>query len=462
MTLLSLTAATLVFSSACSGNGATNTPPDNGTNTGKVEAPAKSDGERVVIRSTIQEQEMTPEMIAEFEKSHPNIKIERVDADYNKLMAMMAAGNAPDLIRAAGVTELPGYVLKNMALDLTTYFEKSAVFKEEDFLPVVNQFRFDKATGTHGEGAIYGFPKDWSPDFSIYYNKKAFEEAGLPLPSSTEAMTWTELVELGKKLIKKNGDKVTRYGVVYYNGATAANQDFLNLQLAQKGESMFSADLGSADLTTPLMQELLQFWVDAVKSGVGPSQLHQETDWGGQLFADDKAAMIITGYWFSGFLQDNQLTNERLDEFAVAPAPVMEGGTRLSPSAAGTGAIIYSGTKHPEEAWQVFEWFFGGEPAEDRAKAGYGLPATKPLMELLPQDTAFSKMSYDFVQNELAYSEGYLTYNPYLNYQAVNSVFDKHFTPVYYDRDDVASAAVKMTEELNTLIMEGKQLIGAE
>ncbi|MDQ0090742.1 multiple sugar transport system substrate-binding protein [Paenibacillus anaericanus] len=464
-TLLSVVlVSSLLLVSACSSNNSNgaSSQGDTSSNANTKNEGKSSNGERVVIRSTMYDAEMTPELVAEFEESHPNIKIERIDSDYNKLMAMMAAGNAPDIIRAAGVTEVPGYVIKDMALDLTPYFESSTVFKQDDFLPIVNQFRFDKATGEHGKGAIYGFPKDWSPDYTVYYNKKMFEEAGVSLPSSTEAMSWKELIELGKQLTKKNGEKVTQYGLVYYNGQIAAQQDFMNLQLLQIGKSMFSSDFGSADLTTPEIEELFNFWVDATRAGVGPSPLHQETDWGGQLFVDNKAAMIITGYWFSGFLKDNPLTKDRLDDFAVAPAPVMENGTRISPSSSGTGAIIHSSTQHPKEAWEVFEWFFGGKPAEDRAKAGYGLPATKTLMTLLPQDTDFNKMSYDFVQNELKYSEGYLPFNPFLSYQAVNSVFDKHFTPVYFDKDTVDGAAKKMTEELNTLINEGKQLIGAK
>jgi len=464
--LLSVMVVSSLLLSACGGsndNGASGNQASetaSSSDAGAKGEDVKPSGKRVVVRSTMYDAEMTSEMIAEFEKTHPNIKIERINADYNKLMAMMAAGNAPDIIRAAGVTEVPGYVLKDMALDLTPYFESSTVFNQDDFLPIVNQFRFDKATGIHGQGAIYGFPKDWSPDFTIYYNKKMFEEAGIPLPSSTEAMTWKELIELGKKLTKKNGDKVTQYGLAYYNGNIAAQQDLINLQLIQQGASMFSEDFGSSDMTTPVMKDLLNFWVDAAKSGVGPSPLHQETDWGGQLFVDNKAAMIIAGYWFSGFLKDNQLTKDRIDDFGVTPAPMMEGGTRISPSTSGTGAIISSKTKNPKEAWEVFEWFFGGKPAEDRAKAGYGLPATKTLMTMLPQDTAFNKMNYDFVQNELKYSEGYLKYNPFLTYQAVSAVFDKHFTPVYFDKATVDEASKKMTEEINTLIIEGKQLVG--
>ncbi|MGG1634241.1 ABC transporter substrate-binding protein [Paenibacillus sp. NRS-1760] len=462
----------LLLVSACGGNNAndknatsknnTSSTGNENTNTGAPSEQPATNGEPVVIRHTMYDSEFTSEMVAEFEKSHPNIKVEIVSADYNKLMAMMAAGNGPDIIRTNSVTELPGYVLKGMALDLTTNFNQSSVFKTDDFLPVVNQFKYDTVTGLHGTGSLYGFPKDWSPDYTIYYNKKMFEAAGVPLPSSTEAMTWEELVELGQKLTVKNGKKVSQYGLVYFNGGTVANQDLLNLQLLQQGGSMFSSDFSTADLSTPQMKDLLQFWVDTAKSGVGPSPLHQETDWGGQLFVDNKAAIIIAGYWFSGFLKTNELTKDRLGEFGVAPAPVVEGGKRISPTGAGTGAIIYKNTKHPKEAWEVFEWFFGGKPAEDRAKAGYGLPGTKTFAAMLPQSNEFDKMNYDFIQNELQYTDGSLPYNPYLNYQAVNSIFDKYFTPVYFDKDTVDGATKKMTEELNTLITEGKQLVSPE
>lgn len=456
----------LLLLSACGSNNSNNknVVPENSatSNVGTDSKQPASKGEPIVIRHTMYDSEFTSEMVAEFEKSHPNIKVEIVSADYNKLMAMMAAGNGPDIIRTNSVTELPGYVLKGMALDLTSNFNESKIFKPDDFLPVVNQFKYDTATGVHGTGSLYGFPKDWSPDYTVYFNKKMFETAGVALPSSTEAMTWKQIVELGQKLTVKNGKKMSQYGLVYFNGGTAANQDLLNLQLLQQGGSMYSSDYGKADLMTPQMKDLLQFWVDTAKSGVGPSPLHQETDWGGQLFVDNKAAMIIAGYWFSGFLKTNELTKDRLGDFGVAPAPVVEGGKRISPTGAGTGAIIYKNTKHPKEAWEVFEWFFGSKPAEDRAKAGYGLPGTKTLAEMLPQSTEFDKMNYDFIQNELQYTDGSLPYNPYLNYQAVNSIFEKYFTPVYFDKDTVDGAAQKMSEELSTLITEGKQLVSPE
>ncbi|EFU40516.1 extracellular solute-binding protein family 1 [Paenibacillus vortex V453] len=167
----------LFFVSACSSSSPQSgetLSKDNPAASGSAEASspatsqAESNGEQVVIRHTMHDHEFTPEMIAEFEKEHPNIKIETVPADYNKLMSMITAGNVPDIIRT-DLSELPGYVNKGMALDLTDYFNSSAVLQPDDFLPIVNQYRFDPVKGKQGEGELYGFPMDVSPDFTIFY-----------------------------------------------------------------------------------------------------------------------------------------------------------------------------------------------------------------------------------------------------------------------------------------------------
>ncbi len=446
----------VLFAAGCS-NAGTSEQAGNDAKT----SDGKSSG-KVTIKINFGDAELAKNLVAEFEKENPDIKLEQVPTDYNKLMAMIAAGNAPDIIRVIAATELPNYVIKGMALDLTPYFETSDVFKADDFLPAVNLYKYDMATGTQGTGPIYGFPKDWSQDFTLFYNKKIFEAAGIEPPDTAEPMTWQQLLDLAKKLTKKEGGKVSQYGLVYYNGHTAANQDLLLLQLAQTGKSIYSEDFSQADLTKPEVKELLHYWADAVKSNIGPNPVNQDPDWGGTSFINGKAAMMITGYWYTGLLRGDAKAKEHLDDFSMAPAPVMPGGTRMSPTGAAVGGIIYSKTQHPKEAWRVFEWFFGGKPADDRARSGWGLPATKSRLELMPNATNFDKASLEFTNNELKFADKFIGYNPYVSAQAAAAIFDKHFTPVYFGKDSVDSAADKMTKEMNILIQEGKDIAGAE
>ncbi|WP_274650903.1 ABC transporter substrate-binding protein [Paenibacillus humicola] len=456
----------LIFVSACGSNGGGNSGSSDGTAGNAGEKPQGSGsagkGGPVTIKLTFTSGEISKEQIAEFEKANPGIKIQQVDADYNKLMTMVAAGSAPDIIRIYAATELPNYVMKGLAMDLTPRFAASSVFKEDDYLPVVNLYKYDTASGKQGIGDIYGFPKDWSQDFTLFYNKQIFQKAGIPLPSSTEPMTWTELLDLAKKLTKKQGDKVSQYGLVYYNGNTALNQDLLLLQLAQEGSSIYSDDFGKADLNKPEVKNLMNYWLDAVKSDVGPNPLNQDTTFSGDLFVNGSAAMMISGYWFTGLLRGDEKAKTHLNDFGMAPAPVMEGGTRMSPTGAAAGGIIYSKTKHPDEAWKVFEWFLGGKPADDRAKSGWGLPATKSRLALLPNTTEFDKSTLAFVNNELKYADKFIGYNPYISAQAAASLFDKHFSPVYFGKSTVDEAASKITNDMNVLIQEGKDVLGLQ
>ena len=49
--------------------------------------------------------------------------------------------------------------------------------------------------------------------FRLWINKKLFAAAGVPLPSETVPMTYSQLFDLAKKLTIKNGDTITQYGL---------------------------------------------------------------------------------------------------------------------------------------------------------------------------------------------------------------------------------------------------------
>ena len=46
----------------------------------------------------------------------------------------------------------------------------------------------------------------FSPDSTVYYYKKAFEDAKLPLPDDTKAMTMDEIMQTAKAVTKKEAD----------------------------------------------------------------------------------------------------------------------------------------------------------------------------------------------------------------------------------------------------------------
>lgn len=406
--------------------------------------------------------EISPQEIKDFNKSHKDVQIKYVDVSaQGKLQAMLASGNAPDIIRVQAASELPSYVIKGIALDLEPYFKKSTnVFPPSQFMPVINEYRFDGKT--QGVGDLYGFVKDWSQDFTLWFNKAAFKKAGVPLPSTTTPLTWEQLMTLSKKLtIVKNG-KVQQYGLGYYNSGTQAEYSLILLQLAQLGLTPWKDGFKQANFESPQAQKVLQMWVDAVKGNYGPNGLNKDPNWSGNLFDSNKAAIEISGYWYSGLLRGAVKKPADLNNFVMAPAPVMAGGKRMDPTGAAVGGIIYSKTKHPDQAWEVFEYLFGNksEPATDRATSGWGLPGYQNMVNDLPSKTPFDKQVLGVQKAEFKYASPFLQYNPWVDLTAVNTVLTKYLTPVYYGRDTVANAVRHIDQDLNTLIMSGMQAAG--
>lgn len=450
----------LVFVAACGSGGGSDegASPTSaaGSPTASPSASQDTNKEPVTIRITLSEGELTPEMIKEFETANPDIKIQREDTDPTKLAAQLATADAPDIIRVSGVNELASYVIRGVALDLTAYFEKSSVIKMDDLLPVANVYRFDGKT--QGKGPIYGLPKDWSPDFTLWYNKKLFDAAGVPVPDASKPLTWSEVFALAKKLTIREGANVTQYGLVT-SGKTEADIPTLMQYLASKGVRVYSEDFSQANFNIPEVKEMLNLWIEAVKGNYGPNQINQDqVPWGGDAFFKDKAALMVQGYWVSGGVRNDENMKTHAEDYVMLPAPIADGGNRVSPPGEATGAILNKNSEHPDEAWRVFEWYFGGKPAEDRAKGGWGVPVQRSYGELLPKEGAFDRKVFETLQAELEYGGQYLEVNPYaIN---VHAVFSKHMTPVYFGKSSLDEALEKINTDINVMIKEGMAAAG--
>jgi multiple sugar transport system substrate-binding protein len=415
-------------------------------------------GEPVKLNVNIQTSELSEEQIAEFETLNPGIKVEVVVALQDALMARIAAGNAPDIIRINGAQDIPTFVSRGLALDLDPYFAKSEKISVDDMLPVCDIYRYDGKT--QGQGPRYGLPKDWSPDQTIWYNKRVFDMMGVPVPSGDKPLTYTELLELAKKVTKIENGQTAILGL-----AIPEYMDIPKLMapVQQLGSSLFSPDFKSANLTSPEAMKIFQWYLDATKAMVLESPINSVGDWGGNLFLDDKAAMIQYGYWYSGMIRGHGEASKHLEDFGMLPAPILEGGKRTSPCTGGTGLIVYSGSKHPEEAFKFIEYYLGPKdsPAISRAKGGWGVPAFKSLVDLMPKDEGFNKNIYDALKVEEANSS-VMSFNPFATTAGINGVISKHFNKAITDEATLEAALKDAEAELNILIQEGMDIAGIE
>jgi len=116
-----------------------------------------------------------------FEAVYPEYNVElEVSAGasasyFNNLQTYFGGGEAPDVFMIRGGV-IESYIKNEMLLDLTPYIQaENGVFKESDLWELNDIYR-SKGDGIMGEGNLYAVIKDWSPDFTMIYNKNLIEK----------------------------------------------------------------------------------------------------------------------------------------------------------------------------------------------------------------------------------------------------------------------------------------------
>lgn len=151
------------------------------------------------------------------------------------------------------------------------------------------------------DGKIYGVPFQRSTPV-LYYNKKAFKEAGLD--PDTPPKTWDEMIEMGKKLVKKDANgNVTRWGTrIPTLGLGGA---WLYGGLVISNGSQLSADNGvDVAIDTPEALGALKFLTRLSEEGVmAPGGI----SWGDtpKAFVEENAATIWTSTGNLAFVNKN-------------------------------------------------------------------------------------------------------------------------------------------------------------
>ncbi|GAA0906855.1 ABC transporter substrate-binding protein [Virgisporangium aurantiacum] len=411
-----------------------------------------SDNGKTTLTVMYASNELTKEHIAAFESRNPDIKIQLIENDEARLNAMLASGKPPDFVRGAAVGSANNNA-RGLAADLDPYLDKSTVLKKDDLLPVNDNWRWDGKR--IGAGPYYGITKDWSQDATLWYNKALFAQAKVPELSTTEPVTYDQLLDIARRLaVQKDGKTVTYgLGIEWQWGLSGP---LFSMVLSQGGR-IYNDDLTETDLTTAEAKRALQWLVDLAQSGAAPSSLNPLPD-GADLstFMAGRMAVTQDGYWYGGnFIK---APADLQANIRMAPAPVM-GNKRVSPCYAGQGAWIPAKSKNKDAAWKLMEYFMAGPPAEERATSGWGLPALKSLLPKLPQEQPYQKEAYLTAQAELAYNVP-MPDSPYVTTANWISTLNEYVDQAVRKTITVDVAAQKVTDDVNKLLKQGKDRIG--
>src|SRR6476620_955155 len=189
------------------------------------------------------------DMVARFEKENADIKVKAVYAgNYTDTMTKAMKGGQPPQLSVLLSTDVFTLMDENAIVPMDGLVSDKAWFKE--FYPAFM-----------ANGQVDG--KTWSIPFQrstivLYWNKDAFKEAGLD-PEKAPA-SWDEMVEMSKKLVKKEGANTTRWGVEI--PTTGYGYWMLQALAIENGQKMMNETGTEVYLTAPKTVGALDYWVD--------------------------------------------------------------------------------------------------------------------------------------------------------------------------------------------------------
>lgn len=381
--------------------------------------------------------ELTPEQIAAFEAENPDTRIVFIEFSSNLLDILLATNDPPDVFRLGQVEHEP-LVRRGLLLDVTERIAASKLLSLADM-------REQSTAEVAVDGRYYGLPQGLStPDFAaLYINTAAFREAGLPLPSLVEPLTYAELAVIAKTLAAKTG-RPAFYSFFFERNVAAA--------LAQIGGHMFADDFSEMTLTgNPQALEVLRYFYDLGVSGA--MHVPPATPAIAFMFENGELPMSQSGYWMGAVITPATAAHGHV---TMLPPPVWDKRLpRVASYLGGTKLVISSASKHPDSAYRFIEWYAAGKPAAERARKGWGYPLLRSMESLLPRETGFDRQRLRVAQASLTLPVAQLPAYPYRSIlPAFNRSWTQNMALAKSGKIGFAAFASNLQEDVNLAIQD--------
>ncbi len=303
-------------------------------------------------------------LVEEFEKQHPNIKVNLTvlpESGFDeKMTTTLGAGEgAPDVAFFWNNNWFPE------ALDLTPYIEADPDFSADLYFPGFWNTR------SVWQDKIVGLPLGVGANF-VMFNKDIFDEVGMEYP--TDDWTTEDFITLATAMAD---DEVRRWGGDRPRGPYRAIWN-------NYGAFPYSDDSMTVDgyLNSPESVAAYTWLWDLVNSGSTPTPADIEvlgTEGTGpvDLFLANRLAMAT--------LNQGHMLNavEANANFGIVPEPAGPGEERFV-NAWSLTSSIWQGTEHPDEAYEFLKFWVGPEGQEYLMLNGNLFPSIPALFDKHP------------------------------------------------------------------------------
>lgn len=323
-------------------------------------------------------------IIEDFNAENENIEVEHVYQPWGdiwtKSLAAIAGGNAPDVI-VQDINSVRQRAEAQQATNLEQFIEDDS-FSENFYPQLWDTVIYEEET--------YAVPFNTDTQV-IFYNKDAFEEAGLD-PESPPT-TWAELEEAARALDIESGDGYEQIGF-YPRWNIGPDVWALN---ADEGVSWFDEE-GNVTINTPEKVEALE-WMMEWQDYYGRDTINQyEAEFGSGVadpFISGLVAMRGQNLNYYTNLREN--APEDLD-FGVFRLPEFEEGTGHWTWGGGFVLEIPENTDHPEESFEFIQYLTSTEVQERFGMNSFDIMANVEANENLTSHSELEERGQEMYQ----------------------------------------------------------------
>ncbi|WP_225642515.1 ABC transporter substrate-binding protein [Streptomyces werraensis] len=369
-------AAACLLAAACTGGGPSSGNSDSKSLKYLIEQPEDANALKAL-----------EEHIADFERTS-GIDVEVSTLPWSNLRTVLQtqlrSGDGPDVFAYGSGPSFGGVLAKaGLVQDLTE------AYKKYDW----KVFDFAKERVTY-DGKVYGVPGELET-IGLFYNKKIFADLGLAQPKSlADLKKSAEAIRAVGKTPLAVGDK---------EGWEGGHLLSMTLSSAIGGDGMEALFSGKKSWDSPEVTAALQLWADFNKAGYLPkSPTSVDYDTSTSMFFSGKAAMIPTGSWLVGEIDDNA-------DFEVGyiPFPAPQ-GPGIFTGGLGSGPWISATASNKEAAEKFLDFLQSEEHGRWTVENLHTIPPRRmntadldvsPLLSQVLNDTAEVGAGGDFGYN---------------------------------------------------------------
>ncbi|GAB2742762.1 ABC transporter substrate-binding protein [Streptomyces bullii] len=316
-------------------------------------------------------------LYAEYEKLHPNIKIQENVTERNENYYPALVNH---LTTNSGLMDIQGVEVGNIAEVVSTQagkledLSKAPGVKKDDFL----DWKWQQATTKDGQ--TIGLGTDVGP-MAICYRKDLFEKAGLPTDRDELAKMWAgdwqKLVDVGQEY-KKKAPK----GTTFMDSPGGLMSAILSSEKVrfydESGKVIYKEN--------PVVKDAFMLTAKAAEDGLVGAQSQFQPAWDSTI-ANSKFAAMSCPPWMLGYIESKSKP-ENQGKWDVAPAP-------KSGNWGGSFLTVPKSGKHVKEATELAAWLTAPEQQAKLFEKRGSFPSTPSAYDTPAVQNAKNKMTGD-------------------------------------------------------------------